>query len=245
MVDPNDSFPQLVPFMILNTSQLAAVHALLGGVSGNAVSVTTKAPATETGAGTKTGNEAVQSNASPAEASPPATDGVVDAHGHPWDENLHASTKTQTKEGLWRMKVGVTRPEPLPGFPKETPATGTSSETASTTATSETATAAASAPTATVDEDDEFAAFAAAAAKADAADAAAAASVPARKWTDADLGTLCNQAAVKLGDPTPIKELIGKFVDEGTVAHSRNIPEAKREEFAKAVEAKAGIEFAG
>lgn len=255
MVDPNDSFPQLVPFMILNTSQLAAVHALLGGVSGNAVSVTTKAPATETGAGTKTSNEAVQSSASPAaeqssasgaaEASPPATDGVVDAHGHPWDENLHASTKTQTKEGLWRMKVGVTRPEPLPGFPKETPATGTSSGTASTTATSETATAAASAPAATVDEDDEFAAFAAAAAKADAADAAAAASVPARKWTDADLGTLCNQAAVKLGDSTPIKELIGKFVDEGTVAHSRNIPEAKREEFAKAVEAKAGIEFAG
>lgn len=189
---------------------------------------------------------AEQSSASgAAEASPPATDGVVDAHGHPWDENLHASTKTQTKEGLWRMKVGVTRPEPLPGFPKETPATGTSSGTASTTATSETATAAASAPAATVDEDDEFAAFAAAAAKADAADAAAAASVPARKWTDADLGTLCNQAAVKLGDPTPIKELIGKFVDEGTVAHSRNIPEAKREEFAKAVEAKAGIEFVG
>lgn len=233
MVDPNDSFPQIVPFMILNTSQLRQVYALLGGVSMPAVAASASP---------------VEAKANPtaAEASPPVTDGVVDAHGHPWDENLHASTKTQTKEGLWRMKVGVTRPEPLPGFPKETPATGTSSETASTTATSETATAAASAPATTAeDDDDEFAAFRAAAAKADAEDSAAVASIPARKWTDADLGTLCNQAAVKLGDPTPIKELISKFVDEGTVAHSRNIPEAKREEFAKAVEAKAGIEFAG
>lgn len=193
---------------------------------------------------------AEQSTASgAAEASPAATDGVVDAHGHPWDENLHASTKTQTKEGLWRMKVGVTRPEPLPGFPKE--ATGTSSGTASTTATATaqepaaSATASAPATTAEDDDDDEFAAFRAAAAKADAEDSAAAASIPARKWTDADLGTLCNQAAVKLGDPTPIKEIIGQFVNAGDVAHSRNIPEDKREDFAKAIEAKAGIEFAG
>jgi hypothetical protein len=34
-------------------------------------------------------------------------------------------------------------------------------------------------------------------------------------------------------------------VPEGQVAHSRNIPEDKRAEFVKDVEAKAGIEFAG
>ena len=71
------------------------------------------------------------------------------------------------------------------------------------------------------------------------------ASVPARKWTDADLGALCNQAAVKMGDPSPIKEIIAEYVPEGEVAHSRNIPDEKRDDFAKAIEAKAGIEFAG
>jgi hypothetical protein len=35
------------------------------------------------------------------------------------------------------------------------------------------------------------------------------------------------------------------YVPEGQVAHSRNIPEDKRAEFVAAVEAKAGIEFAG
>jgi len=34
-------------------------------------------------------------------------------------------------------------------------------------------------------------------------------------------------------------------VPTGEVAHSRNIPDEKRAEFAAAVEAKAGIEFAG
>lgn len=41
----------------------------------------------------------------------------IDAHGHAWNENLHAATRSKTKEGLWRMKVGVTRPAPLPGYP--------------------------------------------------------------------------------------------------------------------------------
>jgi hypothetical protein len=52
---------------------------------------------------------------------------------------------------------------------------------------------------------------------------------PARKWTDADLGALCNQAAVKLGDPAPIKAMIAEHVPEGQVPHSRNIPEDQRE----------------
>ena len=43
---------------------------------------------------------------------------TIDAHGWPWDRNLHAATKSMTTAGLWRMKVGVSRPDPKPGFPK-------------------------------------------------------------------------------------------------------------------------------
>ena len=45
---------------------------------------------------------------------PDATDGDIDAQGWPWSADLHASTKAKTKDGLWRMKVGVTRPAPKP-----------------------------------------------------------------------------------------------------------------------------------
>lgn len=176
----------------------------------------------------------------PAADAGPDVSGEIDAHGHPWSADLHASTKGKTKDGLWRMKVGVSRPDPKPGFP--TALTGTSEAGAGTQA-------GASATTGTVEsqagDDDEFAAFRAAAAASDANDAAAKAGVAPRKWTDADLGALCNQAAVKLGDPAPVKALIAEYVPEGQVAHSRNIPEDTREAFAKAVEAKAGIEFAG
>lgn len=41
----------------------------------------------------------------------------LDAHGHPYNADLHAATKSKTKEGLWRMKVGVSRPKPAPGYP--------------------------------------------------------------------------------------------------------------------------------
>jgi hypothetical protein len=41
----------------------------------------------------------------------------LDNHGWPFDETLHAATKTQTKDGLWRMKVGVKRPDAKPGYP--------------------------------------------------------------------------------------------------------------------------------
>lgn len=41
----------------------------------------------------------------------------LDADGHPWSADLHAATKTKTSEGLWRMKVGKTRPKPAPGYP--------------------------------------------------------------------------------------------------------------------------------
>lgn len=43
----------------------------------------------------------------------PAAPGAVelDADGHAFDAALHTGTKT--KAGLWRMKVGVTRPAPV------------------------------------------------------------------------------------------------------------------------------------
>jgi hypothetical protein len=36
----------------------------------------------------------------------------VDADGWPWQANLHAASKSKTGAGLWRMKVGVSRPAP-------------------------------------------------------------------------------------------------------------------------------------
>ena len=242
--------------MPIPASAYTAVCALLGGA---AVAIQQSAPGNAQPAPQPVAQPASVSApsvtspvANEAAAATPADDsGEIDAHGHPWNADLHASTKTKTKDGLWRMKVGVTRPDPLPGFPKDdaSAGTGTSHETVTPSATSQTATEAASGQPATsgadAGEDDEFAAFRAAAAASDATDQAAAASVPARQYSDADLGALCNQGAVKLGDPNPIKEIIARFVPEGQVAHSRNIPAERRAEFVKAVEDKAGISFAG
>ncbi len=180
------------------------------------------------------------------EEGPVDGDSELDAHGHAWSADLHASTRGKTKEGLWRMKPGATRPDPKPGFPTEDTSTSTESTGETESTPSEAAPIVDAAPTETVSaEDDEFAAFRAADAKLAEQDAAAAASAPARKFTDADLSAVCNQAAVKLGDPAPVKALIAEFVPEGEIQHSRMIPEAKRTEFVAAVEAKAGIEFAG
>lgn len=170
-----------------------------------------------------------------------AVPGEVDAAGWPWDASLHASTQGKTKDGLWRMKVGVSRPDPKPGFPVNGAAgTGTGSG-----AVSGGSAPAAAAPASATDEDDEFAAFAQAQAKVGTEDAAAAAGAPARKWTDADLGALCNQAAIKLGDPGPVREIIAAYIPADATAHSRNVPEDKREAFAQAIETKADIKFAG
>jgi hypothetical protein len=259
MNDKNGAFPLMISVVVMDTAQLAAVYALLGGAAPAAIAAGNAKPAEVAKPVTaqSSGGDETLAQESPASGGtgPSATtaaspsDGEIDAHGHPWSAELHASTKGKTKDGLWRMKVGVTRPAPLPGFPVENGAgTGTSQETPQPSATSQTATDSASAPAGTspaAGEDDEFAAFRAAAAASDATDATAAASVPARTYSDADLGALCNQAAVKLGDPSPIKEIIAQYVPEGQVAHSRNIPEDKRAEFVKAVETKAGIEFAG
>lgn len=251
MSDSNH-FPMHVSVVVTSEAQLAAVYALLGGASPVAVAAAAPSPAPSPSPTAAAPTPASEQSGAAAEASPAASDdGEIDAHGHPWSGDLHASTKGKTKDGLWRMKVGVSRPDPLPGFPVEgasqaSPDAATATEPAgsSQTPAPESAPASQDGSPSAGDDDDEFAAFRAAAAKSDAEDAAAKASVPARKWTDADLGALCNQAAVKLGDPSPVKEIIAQFIPEGQVAHSRNIPEDKREDFAKAVEAKAGIEFA-
>lgn len=248
----NSAWPMHVGIVVTSPAQLAAVYAVLAGVSTNAVAVA--APGKP--APVKQDTAPVSDTSATASPESPASDGTgltatsdaspsdpneVDAHGWPWSPDLHASTRGQTKDGLWRMKVGVTRPDPKPGFPI---ADAGSTSTASTGETASTPNEAAPAPAASVaDEDDEFAAFRAASEKVDAA--AASAAPPVRKWTDADLGALCNQAAVKLGDPVPIKEIIATYVPAGEVAHSRNVPDDKRAAFAAAVEAKAGIQFAG
>lgn len=261
MSDKNSAFPLMISVVVMDANQLRSVYALLGGA---AIAVAQSAPGNETASAPPVMAERSEPFASTAESAPSLISSTattsaspsetvetdeslgVDAHGWPWSSDLHASTKSKTKDGLWRMKVGVTRPDPKPGFPADNADTGTSQETATPSATSQTATAPESAPTATsTDEEDEFAAFRTAAAASDAADQAAAASVPPRQYSDADLGALCNQAAVKLGDPNPVKEIIASFTPEGQVAHSRNIPSERRAEFVKKVEERAGIEFAG
>lgn len=232
--------------LTLPESKLLAVYALLGGASAAAVA--------SSGAGNVASSNSIGSastepssstpSPAPAAAEEPAGDpNEVDAHGHPWSADLHASTRNQTKEGLWRMKVGVTRPAPAPGFPKETGnSTGATSTPTNGTApqAADTATGANAGGSPEAEEEDEFAAFRAAAAATEPK-----AEPAARKYTDADLAVLCNNAAVKLGDPTPVKELIAAHVPEGEVKHSRNVPDAGRAAFVAAVEAKAGITFAG
>ncbi len=43
----------------------------------------------------------------------------LDKDGWPWSADLHAATRSKTTAGLWRMQVGVSRPDPKPGFPKK------------------------------------------------------------------------------------------------------------------------------
>jgi hypothetical protein len=233
--------------MPIPASMFTAVCALLGGAAIAAAEEKPKLPlATKIALDPGLRDVVFSKEVDPDIEPEPTEDGELDAHGHAWSADLHASTKGKTKEGLWRMKPGATRPDPKPGFPIEdgSTSTGSTGETESTP--SEVAPIEDAAPTEPAPaEDDEFAAFRAADAKLAEQDAAAVASVPARKYTDADLSAVCNQAAVKLGDPAPVKALIAEFVPEGEIQHSRMIPDAKRADFVAAVEAKAGIEFAG
>jgi hypothetical protein len=82
---------------------------------------TDRVPAAQRGAAPVT----AKSNATAAETGGKPVDqgdqsNTVDAHGHAWDAKLHAKTQSMTKDGLWRMRVGVSRPAPKEGFPKPT-----------------------------------------------------------------------------------------------------------------------------
>lgn len=161
----------------------------------------------------------------------PSDGSEVDAAGVPWDANRHAATRSKTKAGLWRMKVGVNRPE----SEGETSANYRNPEGAP--AGSPPPPPPASAPAAA--EDDEFAAF---------RNAATGNPPPpppsgARTWTDADLSKLCNQAAHASGSPDKVKEIMTKYVGS-EVAHSRNIPADQRENFAQEIELAFGIQYA-
>lgn len=240
-----NNYPMHVSIVVTSQAQLASVYALLGaGVLNSIVNAAPAAPAPTAAAPSAADEQSGSVAEAPQGATETVADGEVDTGGWPWSADLHASTKGKTKDGYWRMKVGVTRPADKPGFPSAD-AGSTSTENTGEMESSPSEVAATENASSVEAEDDEFAAFREAAAKSDAADAAAVAAVPARKWTDADLGALCGQAAVKLGDPAPIKSLIAEYVAEGKVAHSRNIPEDKRAAFAVAVEDKAGISFAG
>jgi len=159
----------------------------------------------------------------------------LDSAGVPFDPEIHTGTKL--KDGTWRAKKG--KKEEAEALAEEV-----STSTENTGETESTESGGASEPTAEDEDDDEFAAFTKAAAEVEETEEAEV-EVPARKWTDADLSQLCNNAAVKLGDPSPVKALIAKYVPEGEVPHSRNIPTDEREAFAQEVEKAAGIEYAG
>lgn len=177
---------------------------------------------------------------------PAADDAVkaeVDSAGVPFDPERHTGTKL--KSGLWRMKKGFERPED-----EAEPEDDARSDTGQSSAGSETPAQenpasdgpGQNAPTdaSPSDEDDEFAAFRNAA-----AESAAPVQLAAREWSDADLSSLLNQAALKLGGPDEIRNVMGEFVPDGAVVHSRHIPADRREEFAQRIEKLADIEFAG
>lgn len=181
-----------------------------------------------TGTGSEQNSAAGTNNA----AAPQNGTGEVelDAAGVAWDPEKHASTKTKVGSGLWRMKVGVKRPD---GEGEEAIKGGAGSATGA----GSSGSSGQVVNTAAGAEDDEFAAFYAAAGTGGAAQA--------RTWADADLAKLCNQAAVKAGSPVGVKEEIAKFCPAGEIPHSRLIPADKREEFAKAVEQRFGIVYEG
>jgi len=68
------------------------------------------------GAGNSTGKPPVGTSD---ETNPDADPSTIelDTDGHAYDPSLHAKTKSKTKDGRWRMKVGVKRPAPAAGYP--------------------------------------------------------------------------------------------------------------------------------
>lgn len=231
--------------MVPDYPTLMRVYALLGGASIAAVasgnvaapvaeraspatakpSATEEMPVSESPASDGSGATATKT-ASPSEAV------EVDAAGTPFDPARHTGTKV--KSGLWRMKAGLSRgpgegEDAIPGNGTGTNESGPEPDAGNS----------ATAPAAD-EEDDEFAAFTKANNEAEGA-----ATVPERAWTDADLSSLCAQAATKLGNADPVRAIIANYVPEGETPHSRNVPASDRAAFAAEVEKAAGITYAG
>lgn len=45
----------------------------------------------------------------PPSATPPAPEGDLDSAGRPWDPEVHAASKSKTKDGKWRFKRGLSK----------------------------------------------------------------------------------------------------------------------------------------
>lgn len=95
-----------------------------GSVSAERAAKTRTAPSQNAIDPAKAANSGVRADGSTAQtastekpADKPADQPELDAHGHPWSEEIHADTKTLTKAGLWRLKSGAARPEPAEGYP--------------------------------------------------------------------------------------------------------------------------------
>lgn len=236
--------PLRVEVLVTDTNQLAAVYAVLAGTP----TVVTRVISPEQAADEEfleseqwpvdmTSGEAEEVGSIADSIAGAAPEAERDVDGVPFDPALHTGTKL--KSGQWRMKSGIERPTPTAAAqpnPGETPTPAPVPQTDPAASPSD------AAPV--VEEEDEFAAYARQATEA----APVAAADPAvRQWTDADLGTLCNQAALKLGGDRvdEIKGVIAKYVPEGVIGHSRNIPNDQREAFAQELEKLADIEFAG
>lgn len=165
----------------------------------------------------------------------------LDAHGHPWSADLHASTKGKTQDGLWRMGRGKERPEPMPGYPKgaENPApvedviqpsekVPVGPETIVITE-------------GPADIDDEFAQFAT-----KTEEPAASTEAPAREWSDADVSNAANWAVNSLGGkPEGIVALRDKYIPAGMVPKTMNIPVEDREAFVQDLEKLVGAAYPG
>jgi hypothetical protein len=151
-----------------------------------------------------------------------------DADNWPWRADLHAGSKGKTKDGLWRMKSGVERPAPLVKPEAVEPEAVEELEAVE-------PEAAVEEPTTVPNFDDDEEAVWAQAAET----AAVSAEVPAREWTDADLSSICQQAATALGGQSAVpavKALVADFIPEGSVNHSRHIEAGRRADFAEALQ---------
>lgn len=80
---------------------------------------TDKVPEAQRGSGpANPGDQGGNDGGKPADPAIADQSNTLDADGWPWDAKMHSATQSRTKAGLWRMKVGATRPAPKEGYPK-------------------------------------------------------------------------------------------------------------------------------